>query len=277
MPRNLETRRDTYPYVSCDSYAMRCEIAFPRKISEKEFIESLSIIGEPQSIYIPSRFTAQAVKYFAQEKMSFRKIVIGDDDETLDKNQEAEISRISQKVYGINVVEGNSSIIPLPIGLESPSYRSGGRMSDFRRRPKTDSVERELSFLVAWNQSTNLLKREIAFRSFELVPKTFLVRKRIPAQVIHNLMRKTLFIPCPAGNGLDTHRVWEAIYLGSIPVVLREDAFSALTGWPVLLVDSWHEVTSFSRKKLEELYNEIIWEPERVLEKSKEILSEIQS
>ena len=30
------------------------------------------------------------------------------------------------------------------------------------------------------------------------------------------------FVLCPEGNGIDTHRVWEALYSGSIPIVRIE-------------------------------------------------------
>ena len=30
------------------------------------------------------------------------------------------------------------------------------------------------------------------------------------------------FIVCPEGNGIDTHRFWECLYLGLVPVILEE-------------------------------------------------------
>jgi hypothetical protein len=47
----------------------------------------------------------------------------------------------------------------------------------------------------------------------------------------------------PPGAGLDCHRHWEAMWLGSIPIVLRSQAVSLLEDMPALLVDSWDEVT----------------------------------
>jgi hypothetical protein len=31
--------------------------------------------------------------------------------------------------------------------------------------------------------------------------------------------RRYKYVICPRGNGIDTHRVWEALYLGVVPVV----------------------------------------------------------
>ena len=52
------------------------------------------------------------------------------------------------------------------------------------------------------------------------------------------------FILCPRGNGVDTHRMWEALYCGVIPVVQRSHVHAEIEGnLPVLLVDSYYDVT----------------------------------
>jgi len=52
------------------------------------------------------------------------------------------------------------------------------------------------------------------------------------------------FILCPRGNGVDTHRMWEALYCGVIPVVQRHPVHANIEGQlPVLFVDSYYEVT----------------------------------
>ena len=50
------------------------------------------------------------------------------------------------------------------------------------------------------------------------------------------------YVICPRGNGIDTHRLWETLYMGSIPIVLRDIAHSDWTDLPILFVDSWEEV-----------------------------------
>ena len=51
------------------------------------------------------------------------------------------------------------------------------------------------------------------------------------------------FTLSPAGAGLDCHRTWEALLLGSIPVVLRSPLDELFTELPVVIVDDWSEVT----------------------------------
>jgi hypothetical protein len=49
------------------------------------------------------------------------------------------------------------------------------------------------------------------------------------------------FIACPRGNGIDTHRFWETLYRGSLPVVI-DDAWASnmhSLGVPMIRTTSW--------------------------------------
>lgn len=56
-------------------------------------------------------------------------------------------------------------------------------------------------------------------------------------------VRTSDFVLCPRGNGRDTHRLWEALYLDSFPVVLRgQTEPSFLERFPILEVDRWQQI-----------------------------------
>ena len=57
------------------------------------------------------------------------------------------------------------------------------------------------------------------------------------------------FAISPRGNGLDTHRIWESLFVGTIPVVKSSSLDGLYSDLPVLIVGEWEEVT-------EELLNE---------------------
>jgi hypothetical protein len=56
-------------------------------------------------------------------------------------------------------------------------------------------------------------------------------------------LRNHQFVLCPRGNGIDTHRLWETLYMGSIPIVKRHRALAEFTDLPILFIDDWTEVT----------------------------------
>ena len=50
------------------------------------------------------------------------------------------------------------------------------------------------------------------------------------------------YIVSPLGQGIDCHRTWEALALGSIPIVRRKPINTMFRSLPVIEVDSWQEL-----------------------------------
>ena len=73
-------------------------------------------------------------------------------------------------------------------------------ISDFTKPYKEDISKRNIPFLVAWNDQTNP-NRAIYRREFSNSSNSLIIEKRISPKTIHTLMRRTMFVPAPAGNG----------------------------------------------------------------------------
>jgi hypothetical protein len=101
-----------------------------------------------------------------------------------------------------------------------------------------------------------------------------IVENRLQANTIHKLMKKSRFIPCPAGNGLDTHRVWEAIYLGAVPVII-ESEFCGDATWPVIVVKNWSELLEKSKEELDLLFTKHSLDQQQSIDFGVKILSNI--
>ena len=54
---------------------------------------------------------------------------------------------------------------------------------------------------------------------------------------------KYKFVISPRGEGEDCHRTWEALYIGCIPIVLSSNLNELYHDLPILIVDSWDEIT----------------------------------
>ena len=69
-----------------------------------------------------------------------------------------------------------------------------------------------------------------------------LLQARVPLEEFNRQIIGSRFVASPGGNGLDTYRTWQALYLGRVPIVdtaMRPDIFADL---PVLVVDDWTKV-----------------------------------
>jgi hypothetical protein len=45
---------------------------------------------------------------------------------------------------------------------------------------------------------------------------------------------------CPRGNGLDTHRIWECLYLNVIPIIIETDDLK-ISNLPIIILKNWDE------------------------------------
>ena len=51
------------------------------------------------------------------------------------------------------------------------------------------------------------------------------------------------FMICPEGSGIDCHRFWECLYLGTIPVVKKCINVMFYKHLPVLIINDWDELS----------------------------------
>ncbi len=55
-------------------------------------------------------------------------------------------------------------------------------------------------------------------------------------------MTRYKFVVCPRGCGVDTHRLWEALYIGCVPIVIKHRIYRDYT-LPIIQVNHFAEVT----------------------------------
>ena len=89
------------------------------------------------------------------------------------------------------------------------------------------------------------------------------------------------FVICPEGNGTDTHRLWETLYMGSIPVVLSKTFNNTFFHeLPICVIESWEVVTedflnftyeSMSKTKYNLRMLDFNYWREKIINKSNEI------
>jgi hypothetical protein len=65
----------------------------------------------------------------------------------------------------------------------------------------------------------------------------------IPFDSFNERMNRSKFVVCPMGFGIDTHRFYEAAWLGCTPIVITSGLDDLYKKFGALIVDSWDEVT----------------------------------
>ena len=161
------------------------------------------------------------------------------------------------KWFSQNVISYDDRIEPIPIGLENDRWFRGiHKKEKMCEKLKQSRNYRNLVYM-NFNISTNPDKRKIVFDTFR--------DKSWVTSDIHNNgehfddyldnIYNHKFVLCPEGNGIDTHRLWETLYMGSIPIVINSHlAESLYSFYPCVIVDNWGQVTE---SRLESEYRKI--------------------
>jgi hypothetical protein len=140
----------------------------------------------------------------------------------------------------------------LPLGLtnycdDSPVHRILGLTSPFIEvltKIATPSMFNN-SVLMSFNAQTASTYRESVYSMFS--DRADVTSIKLDYTIAGRLaylqsIRKHSFVLCPRGNGRDTHRLWETLYLGAIPIVKRRDLpEDLLSDFPIWIVNSWSE------------------------------------
>jgi hypothetical protein len=142
------------------------------------------------------------------------------------------------KWFAQNVCVDHEKITPLPLGIANSMWSHGSTeiFDALDRVAKTNSVF--FNFAI----STNPAKRQPCYDAL----KTML--PFLPVVSPEDNMRRLAtykFCICPEGNGIDTHRFWEAVYLRCIPIVLDTPTirlFQKHTRIPVVVLNSWSDL-----------------------------------
>lgn len=149
------------------------------------------------------------------------------------------------KWFTQNVCVTHPRIFSIPIGLENDRW-----LVKVPKLKIMNSLLRQHKYtegLVYMNHNigTNIKERLHVYTLLELQPWVDSERGRNGqkfTEYITSIFTHD-FVICPAGNGMDTHRFWETLYMGSIPIVKRDLNNRFYTDLPVCFVDDWEEVT----------------------------------
>jgi hypothetical protein len=129
---------------------------------------------------------------------------------------------------------------PLPLGLGNSYCQVTNKAPALAEALAAAKPERDKLLYVNFRASTNPAVREpllaaYAARRHEswLTVKTESVD---PPEFLRE-MTQHKFVLCPPGNGVDSHRIWEALYTGTIPVVQHHTVFRDFLDLPIMFVD----------------------------------------
>ena len=140
---------------------------------------------------------------------------------------------------------------PIPIGLANRKYPWGNIEKYIDILPEAQNRKRTKWLYVNFTIKTNKKIRKPIwdyFSKHSFNGMVYLGTKTDQNSYL-NEIPNFKFVLSPPGNGLDCHRTWECLLLGSYPIVLSSTLNPLYEDLPVLIVNHWEEITPKLLKK----------------------------
>jgi hypothetical protein len=173
------------------------------------------------------------------------------------------LKKLPNFIYSINSNSSSKNTLGLPLGItndcdDSPIHKILGNLEMMKEVfvEKSKSTFRKNLVLLNINKTTHPERSYVfdkfskeSYVTFSLPDVSMEGRKKYLIDIIEHD-----FVLCPRGNGIDTHRLWETLYMERIPIVIYTDAHTSFIGLPILFINNWDELNeNFLREKLIEI------------------------
>ena len=225
-------------------------------------------------LFTTSRWRGFDWEDIRESSTTSRVLVIGHDDTLITNEVLEEIQRVHsyRAIFAANLssdARGSEGVFDLPLGIpnderHSRTHRIQADQSLVRRgwtagsrRASGNPPRLYANFSVRTNPSERQAVLDIVRSIPEVTRGAFRLSRRGRLADLVGMASAKLVV-CPRGHGLDTHRFWEALLVGAVPIVRHKDHCAilakqlrlphiALTEWSELrnlrfIVDEWEKI-----------------------------------
>lgn len=199
----------------------------------------------------------EVLKFFEQLRLTRKNIILvtGEGDYSCDAFRQQFLPLNVAHWFATNVTHPHPRVTALPLGLGGINDPVTLNIS-FQK----SDTSRDQWLYINFRPETNPTVRKKIYDSFRLRAQKENWMTFAPPRNLGNneeflmQLRRHRFVLAPPGNGVDTHRLWEALALGSYPIALRSTVLEPFQALPILFVDDYDEVSlDFLKKNLSEL------------------------
>ncbi len=150
------------------------------------------------------------------------------------------------KWYSQNVNITNPRVESIPIGLENNRWFPDRYKKEKILAKTSESRNYRNLVYLNFNIGTNPAIRSRLYNIYEGEPWVTSERGSNAQgrfdEYLDNIYNHK-FVMSPQGNGLDTHRTWECLYVGTIPIEKRNLNNRFYTDLPICFIDEWEDLT----------------------------------
>ena len=216
--------------ISGKSFAERCRWVFdPRYPDKPRFSYASATHGD--WVFVNGDYLRDfrsVCPLFSQKRFY---IVVHNTDRSFSMAELQLLLPLSFHVFAINTTMTHPRLTTIPIGFVD-------KQLPFLETFARPECSRDIDIYANFTQTTNDEKRKACITAAMANSRVTWQSGRSVPDYYADLCRST-FVLCPEGTGIDTHRVYEALFCGATPVVLRNSLSHLYQMLPICIVDSW--------------------------------------
>jgi hypothetical protein len=198
--------------------------------------------------YTPHNFTWRNNGHYIQEKRKC--LITSHSDYTVTDQVYQQNKHRSNVWFTVNKDCSHQNLYALPLGItnyntDGPIFKLYGNLDQILEARQYSPYKKHLCYMNI-NINTYPQQRVQIWNEFSKKDWVLCEQPQNTFEARANYLKKiaeSKFTLCPRGMGIDTHRLWETLYLGSIPVVERSPVHDQWVDLPILFIDSWDQVT----------------------------------
>jgi hypothetical protein len=147
--------------------------------------------------------------------------------------------------FGENPTFEHPKLIPTPMGIENPNWYPA--KTPFVRSLNLSSLvpweKRKYLLYINFSAHTNKKKRQPLLDYFKQFDFVFINQKKVDYASYMGHVGDSKYVLCPPGNAIDTHRYYETLLMGAIPVVENSTLYTLFKETSSFVIDDLLKLT----------------------------------
>jgi len=143
------------------------------------------------------------------------------------------------KWYTQNKAINHKKLFTLPIGIANQQYSHGNL--ELLNQIIDNSFNKQYLVYKNFDIHTNFQTR--SYIDHITTQNGILMSSKLDQTNYLAKLAKSIFCISPPGNGIDCHRVWECLYLNTVPIIQYDNCYEQFKHLPILFIDDWKDVT----------------------------------
>ena len=253
-------RYSSKPFISGDTFRSVARTIFEfDKTIDSTAIKTINEEALTSVVFIETHLMDFFLENIKSDNNKYIAILHNSDDQITHESKILNVDKVVH-IFAQNQNFFHQKVTPIPIGLENLHLRKSGMVRNLSYAINVYVVRQPLIYY-QFNIKTNYTERFKAKKYIEGHPFSR-TTKRLRSLKYFLELKSYMFCLAPEGNGIDTHRMWECIYLGVIPICKRNyhNSFFQSLGLPIWVVEDWNDLDLYNSKRmLSEKYREIMF------------------